>query len=92
MGGSSDDGRGDSSYGRSMRTSTLAAGAAAALALVLAPAAHAGPITFERGGDVWLVEADGGGLRQVTSGGGYRSPRSPTTARSSPRATPDWCG
>lgn len=55
-----------------MRITTLGVALAALLAVV--PAAHAGPITYEKGGDLWLAQPDGSGQRQVTTGGGYLSP------------------
>src|SRR3954447_24895460 len=47
---------------------------AAAAALIAPPAARADTIVFQRKGDIWAVQPDGGGQRQVTRGGGYAWP------------------
>ena len=57
-----------------MRRYVALTAAALALAAIAAPAAQADSILFERGGNVWLVNPDGTGERQVTSGGGYANP------------------
>lgn len=47
---------------------------AVVLAGLLASPAAASSVVYEQGGDVWLAGLDGGDVRRVTSGGGYREP------------------
>ena len=48
--------------------------AATGLAVLSAPAAHAGSIVFTDKGNVWLMRDDGTGRRRLTRGGGWSSP------------------
>jgi hypothetical protein len=57
-----------------VRRLTAFAAALLAAAALAAPSALADSIVFEKSGNVWAVNPDGTGARQVTSGGGYSNP------------------